>query len=119
MTEAQRKATLKDGQEAGELLLDIESRIGEIALKEKKVESAPRQTKSGKFAGSIPTGKPPKHERLGMNKVRMEASQKISQHPEIVEKIKAKARENEDIPTKTAVLTEIKYEKKLEMFRIK
>lgn len=36
MTEEQRKATLKDGQQAGELLLDIEGRIGEIALAEKE-----------------------------------------------------------------------------------
>lgn len=30
VTEAQRKATLRDGQDAGELLLDIEARIGEL-----------------------------------------------------------------------------------------
>jgi hypothetical protein len=30
MTEEQRKATLRDGQDAGRMLLDIEARIGEL-----------------------------------------------------------------------------------------
>ena len=41
----------------------------------------------------------------------MKQSMKIAKHPEFVEKIKKKAREKEDIPTKTAVLSEIKYQK--------
>ena len=41
----------------------------------------------------------------------MQQSQTIAQHPEIVKKVKEQARENEDIPTKTAVLSEIKYQK--------
>lgn len=34
----------------------------------------------------------------------------IARHPEVVEKVKAQARENEDIPTKTAVINQIRYE---------
>ena len=34
----------------------------------------------------------------------------MAKHPEIVERIKAKARETEDIPTRTAVVSEIRYE---------
>ena len=113
MTEKQRKATflvpgtlsidrepeifvlsLKDGQDAGDMLLDIEGRIGEIALKEEKAK--PPQTKSGKFTVRE-TPIIPKHERLRMNKVRMENSQQISKNPKIVERVKAQARENEDI----------------------
>jgi hypothetical protein len=44
----------------------------------------------------------------------MRSSQLISKHPKIVEKVKAQARKNEDIPTKTAVLNEIKYKKEKE-----
>jgi hypothetical protein len=50
------------------------------------------------------SGKPAKYERLGLSKPRVLDSQTIAKHPEIVEKGKAKARANEDIPTKTAVL---------------
>ena len=50
------------------------------------------------------SGQPPKCERLGLSKARVRDSQTIAKHPEIVEKVKAKARANEDIPTKTAVL---------------
>lgn len=32
----------------------------------------------------------------------MKQSEAISEHPEVVEKVKAQARANEDIPTKTA-----------------
>jgi hypothetical protein len=51
---AQRKATLHDGQDAGEMLLDIEARIGELAEKET------RQEPIHKGPGSFPPGKVPK-----------------------------------------------------------
>jgi len=72
------------------MLLTIEGRIGEIALKEPQAQSKP--TPKG---GSIPSGKPPKHKRLGLPTQRkMQQSQQIAKHPEIVEKIKAQARES-------------------------
>jgi len=111
MADAQRKATLKDGQGAGELLLTIEGRIGDIASKEPDAKGIPVKAKGGALTGMKPSGKKPKHERLKMNRHRMQQSQQISKHPEIVEKVKAQAKENEDIPTKTAVLSEIKYQK--------
>ncbi len=98
MTEAQRKATLSDGQDAGEMLLDIETRIGELAYKEPRLPP---------YKGNKQPRKP---ERLSIPKKRMEQSQAIAKHPEIVEKVKTQAKENEDIPTKTAVLSEINYQ---------
>ena len=41
----------------------------------------------------------------------MHQAQTIAKHPKIVEQVKAEARENEEIPTKTAVLKEILYQK--------
>jgi len=109
MTEAQRKATLRDGQEAGEMLLDIELRIGELAEKEEKaITKPPKGTPRG--GGALPSGVPPKHERIGIPVKRMHEVQQMAKHPEIVERIKAKARETEDIPTRTAVVSEIRYE---------
>jgi hypothetical protein len=106
MTEAQRKATLKDGQEAGEMLLDIEVRIGELAYNEERVK--PKHVGQSRV---LPSGQPRKPERLGIPVKRMHQSQTIAKHPDIVEKVKAKARENEDIPTRTAVISEINYQK--------
>lgn len=98
MTEAQRKATLSDGQDAGEMLLDIEARIGELALQEPTARPKPKQGLNGKLTGAVPSGAPPKHERLDFpSKLNMNAAEAIHKNPAIVAKIKAPARENEDI----------------------
>jgi hypothetical protein len=65
---------LKDG----ELLLDIETRIGELAEKEPRAEPIPvRHPASTHRNGSKPSGQPPKHERLGMQKKRMHEVQQM------------------------------------------
>jgi hypothetical protein len=51
MTEAQRKATLSDGQEAGEMLLDIEERIGELY---EGLPSAEGKLGKGKSSTAVP-----------------------------------------------------------------
>lgn len=107
MTEAQRKATLSDGQDAGEMLLDIETRIGELAKEEGRVPVSTSKD-TGRFEKS---GKAKKAERLGIERNRFQNAQKIAANPKIVEKVKAQAKANEDIPTKTAVLAEIRYQK--------
>lgn len=115
MTEEQRKTTLRDGQDAGAMLLDIEDRIGELAEKEEKAKSSiAARLPNGRAAVTKPSGKPPKHERLGMSEKRMQQAQTIHKHPEIKERVKAQAKANEDIPTKTAVLNEIRYQKEKE-----
>jgi hypothetical protein len=101
MTESQRKITLRDGQEAGEMLLDIETRIGELL-------PSPEEARKTQSPSS------PKERRKrpdGMTDKRARASRDIAYHPEVVEKVKAQARENEDIPTRTAVINQIRYEK--------
>lgn len=79
------------------MLLDIEARIGELASNEKQARGKPKPG-----GGALPSGKPLKHERLGISEMLMKQSEAISKHPEVVEKVKAQARANEDIPTKTA-----------------
>lgn len=105
----QKKATLKDGQDAGRLLLAIEARIGELSLKEKRI---PPKFPGG--GGAIPSGKPPKHERLGMTEKQLYRSEMIAKHPKEVEEVFKEAEKNEDIPTKTAVLNKIAYKRELE-----
>ena len=74
-----RKRTLKDGQEAGEMLLDIEGRIGELL---------PPREEALKTAST--NGK--REKRLeGITMKRAVHARAISRHPEIVEKVKAQA----------------------------
>jgi hypothetical protein len=101
VSEEQRKATLADGQDAGEMLLNIEARIGELAL---ATPSAPT-AKKGKQGGS--SVEPLKHERLGMTERRLKDTETIYHNPIAVAEVIKEAKENEDIPTKTAVLKHI------------
>jgi len=111
VAESQRKATLADGQDAGEMLLDIEMRIGEIAAKEKPARAVQHDHR-GNLQGAIPTGKPPKHERLGIpSQKRMQQAQRLAKNKPLVERHKKAARQNEDIPTRTGALSEIKRDK--------
>jgi len=88
------------------LLLDIETRIGEICLKEKKV----KPKSGGDGGGSIPSGIAPKHERLGLPHPRRVAdAQVIAKNPTIVKEIKERAVREDDIPSKAAVINEVRY----------
>jgi len=103
MTEDQRKATLADGQDAGRMLLEIEGRIGEL------LEPIRRASPPPKGAGEGP-GKKPKDYPDGVNRRRRNAADMIHRNPAAVAAVIKEAEENEDIPTKTAVLNRIRYE---------
>ena len=107
MAEEQKQATLADGQDAGKMLLDIEAKIGELALQEGK---HPPRWKEGR-PGSLPSGQPLKHERLKMTPKQVETAQAIAKNPEVVAEVIREAEENEDIPTKTAVLNKVRAQK--------
>lgn len=109
LSEEQRKATLSDGQDAGEMLLEIEKRIGELLPSEQEIRAA-----VGKNQKGIPVSSRNGGSKLlpeGMTRNRIHQSRSIANNPKIVEQVKKQARENEDIPTKTAVLNRIAYEK--------
>jgi len=108
MTEDQRKATLHDGQDAGLMLLDIEARIGELSL---EVPQARKLEPKPGGARAVPTGEPTKAQKIGLPKRQMQDAQTIARHPEARAAVIAEAKKNEDIPTKTAVLNRIRYEK--------
>jgi len=100
MTEEQRKATLRDGQDAGEMLLDIVARIGELL-------PSPEESRSKAGQIHIP---PEERKRVlpeGINRKQARHARIIKNNPEVVAKIKAQARENDDIPTKTAVINAV------------
>jgi len=114
VTEKQRKATLADGQDAGEMLLDIEAKIGEL------YESAPHADRPGRPGGSPGSTKHDIAPKASPERQRMHKAVEVHRNPAAVAAIKKEAKENEDIPTKTAVLNKIKGDKaeaKLKAFR--
>jgi len=100
MAESQREATLRDGQDAGDMLLDIEARIGEF------YETLPK--KVNQYASAKSAGASIKE--TGISQRDAQRAVQIHNNPDVVAKIKAQARENKDIPTKTAVINAIQYE---------
>jgi hypothetical protein len=105
MTEAPRKATLRDGQDAGEWLLDVEAKIGELlpSIEETTRLKGGDRRSEGKHRRVLPDG---------IHSRQAHQARTIKDNPEVVARIKAQARENEDIPTKTAVLNAVQYEKR-------
>lgn len=103
VAEERRKATLKDGQDAGEMLLDIEARIGELL---------PGREDAQKLGRKI--GKTPGVSKVlpeGITRYTAKSARIIAENPEIVATVKAQARDNDDIATKTAVLKAIRHKK--------
>ena len=111
MLEDQRKATLHDGQDTGEVILNIEARIGELY---EAIPDAPTAMRGVQGGARV---EPSKHEKVGMEPHRARHAQAIHRNPAAVAAIIAEARENEDIPTKTAVLNKIKSDKAQEQLK--
>lgn len=111
IAEEQRVATLRDGQEASEMLLDIEARIGELLPS--REESLKMGGKRGGIQARRRTGRLESPSPLPEGITHHHASQarKIAENPDVVERVKQEAREKEDIASKTAVLNAISSEK--------
>jgi len=101
----EKESRLRDGQDAGRALLTIEARIGELykAIPDRMKPKGSSVTKKEEIAGDNKSAKR-KH---------FEQAKIISEHPAEVEEVIKEAEENEDIPTKTAVLNKIAYKKEL------
>ena len=104
VAEEQKKLTLKDGQDAGKMLLDIEARIGEL------YHSMPNKSRGADRAG----GKTEQIKEVGIDQRTAHRAETIYKHPEAVAEVIKEAEENEDIPTKTAVLKHIALQKEKE-----
>ncbi len=77
---------MNDVEIAFEMLMDVETRIGELLpAKEEALKTAS-------------TGGKREKRMEGISMKRAVHARAIAKHPEIVEKVKAQARENEDIP---------------------
>jgi len=103
MTAEQKAKTLKDGQEAGTMLLAIEGRIGELLPKDGRTAGIDTE-KSMRLPESLGDSSTQRHN----NAVK---ARTIANNPDIVAEVIAEAEKNEDIPTKTAVLNKVNAKK--------
>lgn len=103
-----REQKKQEAQELGEALLDAEARIGEML----KDLPSPTGSKIGKrgIEKTLPEGITHKQSHY---------FQTLAENKEIIEQVKAEARENDDIPTRTAVLDKVKEVKKNEAVKAK
>lgn len=111
LAEEVREQKRDEARMLSEALLDTEMRIGELL---KKIPKAPGARTDLKPTDSIvarlqPSTKREAVEALGFTSKQAERFETLASHPDFVEQVKAEARENDDLPTRTAVLNLIKY----------
>ncbi len=103
-----REQKKNEAQDLAGALLDAETRIGKL-LKDIKIKPLTDST-TGRTIGS---------EKIlpeGINKKQSHYYQAMAAHPEIVEQVKAEAKENDDLPTRTEVLRVIKQKENEKQF---
>lgn len=94
----------EEAQMLGEAVLDAETKIGDLLKKlpkaqGKRTDLEPIDTDVEKLETKKRT-----IERLGFNQKQVERFETMASNKDIVEQVKAEARENEDIPTRSRVL---------------
>ena len=98
-----------------EALMDAEVRLGEL------FKQIPKATNNGanQYQGASPTAVSEKQKTkaetvndLGFSEKQAERFEILAENKEIVEQVKAEARENDDLPTRTRVLNLVAHQKK-------
>ena len=106
-----RAQKLREAQDISEAVLDAEVRIGELMAKVPKNQVG-RPTKNNDNAVENLPLKSDVIREAGFTPKQVERFQTLAAHPEIVAQAKAEARENEDIVSRSLVLSMVKNEKK-------
>lgn len=100
-----RHQKIEEAQMLGEALLDAEARIGALTRAIPQTRGA-NQNIDDTAVGKVET-KSSVIEALGFTPKQVERFETLAKHPEIIEQIKAEAREAEDIPTRSEVLRRV------------
>lgn len=100
-----REQKKEEAQMLAEALLDAEVRIGDLLKQIPKSQGTRTDIKKPVDIGvdKLETKKET-IERLGLNQKQAERFETLSSNKDVVEQVKAEARENEDIPTRSRVL---------------
>ncbi len=118
LAEEVREQKKEEAQMLAEALLDAEVRIGNL------LKYIPKATKGNQYTGKmvndsgVDNQRPKKQviEELGFNQKQAERFETLSSNKDVVEQVKAEARKNEDIPTRSRVLQLVKEKSKQEQF---
>jgi len=110
----EKESRLRDGQDAGKALLAIETRIGELLPSVEEVQRTGKGGSRRQPDGSLRRGGSQRVLPEGIKTHQAQRARAIASHPKEVEEVIKEAEENEDIPTKTAVLNKIAYKREKE-----
>lgn len=128
LAEDVREQKREEAQMLAEALLDAEVRIGDLLKQIPKASGGDRKSRKFKNDTNVDFERPTDTdvakleskketiERLGFNQKQAERFETLSSNKEIVEKVKAEARDNEDIPTRSRVLQLVKEKSKEEQY---
>lgn len=118
LAEEVREQKKEEAQMLAEALLDAEVRIGDLLKQIPKASGGDRKSSKIKNDSGVDFEKTETKketiERLGFNQKQAERFETLSSNKDVVEQVKAEARENEDIPTRTRVLQLVKEKSKEE-----
>lgn len=106
-----RKQKLKEGQEIGEAVLDAEVRIGELMRELPKTQGFASVSIHNSGVKNVKT-KTEVISDMGFTPMQVSRFETLAAHPEIVAQAKAEAKENDDIVTRSLVLSMVKAQKK-------
>lgn len=114
-----REQKLREAQEINDAVLDAEMRIGELMAKVPKATKGTGANQYAKPEGAkndtavdFSKSKADIIKDAGFTPKQVQRFQTMAAHPEIVEQVKAEARENDDIASRADILKRIKAEKK-------
>ena len=108
----ERERKLKEAQELGETVLDYEVQIGEIMLQVPKATRGVSQLSKIDTDVDFRKSKADVIQEAGFTQKQVERFQLMAEHPDIVERAKAEAKQNNDIVTRSLVLNMVKSEGK-------
>jgi hypothetical protein len=101
LTEEQQAKTLKDGQDAGKMLLAIQARIGELLPTSEEAQWGGRGGRERVLPSSL-------GETANARSRRARTARTIANNPDVVEEVIRDAEENEDIPTRGQVVERVR-----------
>lgn len=109
-----RKQKRDEAQMLSEALLDAEVRIGELLKELPTAGGGDRRSEDFKKGITAPFEKPKLEivQELGFNRDQAKRFETLAANKAVVEQVKAEARENEDIPTRSRVLQLVKEKNK-------
>lgn len=121
VAQAIKDQTLKDSQEIASALLAAEQRIGELLLAIPKASGGDRKSEGFKNRdmSNFEKSKSETIKDMGYSKDEVSDYQQMAKNPEVVQKVIDDAIANGEVPTKSEVTKNIKFQKQLETIESK